>query len=520
MTIAAIVLGAIAVVAVLLRSLKIAQLEHYLPGSVTRTVLRWYAVIPANVVGIVVAVALGVGSFFIDRDLVNGALLSGASLLTVLLPWNLSIRKLEIGVKFTRRMNVVTGLAILFVALFIVVLGSLPGLSWAYALWLGALLTPLLVDAALAGTGPIEDVIGEKYANAAGAALRRVGPQVVAITGSFGKTTTKEYLATMLSGVKSCVPSPASFNNKAGLSRAVSERLEPGTEVFVAEMGTYGPGEIKALCRYFPPDVSVFTAIGPVHLERMKTIDTIVRAKSEIFQPGKPAVINIDYPELAVLADEWTTSPVIRVGTMVERQPRPDAVPDVLVIATASGFDVEVRWQKYHAAHEDPASLDVGNIACAIGAVVALEIDPALVMTNIAKIARPKNRRVSGLTPGGFVVIDDTFNSNPVGARAATAELARQSPIGTSVVVTPGMVELGSRQAAENEAWIAGAANQVDRLIVVGRTNRRALLRGAAAAGIEATTVSRREQAVTELRGQLSTGDGVLYENDLPIHYP
>ena len=78
----------------------------------------------------------------------------------------------------------------------------------------------------------------------------------MAITGSYGKTTTKVYLAHLLHGSSTVVASPASFNNRAGLSRAVNEHLVPGTEVFVAEMGTYGPGEIAELCRWCPPRTS------------------------------------------------------------------------------------------------------------------------------------------------------------------------------------------------------------------------------------------------------------------------
>lgn len=516
----ALVLGVLAILVLLLRSLKIAQLEHYLAGSVGRTVARWYAVLPLNILGLLVVLALGVASLFVNLSAVGYSFLAVASVLIAVLPFALSLRRLELAVTFTRRLDVVAAISTVLVVVLVLVVGSLPPVSWPFAVWSGAVLTPLLVDLALVAAAPIEAVISEKYANAAAEALRRVGPKVVAITGSFGKTTTKEYLATLLAGVTSVVPSPASFNNKAGLSRAVSERLEPGTDVFVAEMGTYGPGEIQTLCRYFPPDVSVFTAIGPVHLERMRTIEAIVRAKSEILRPGKPAVINVDYPELAALAAAWKESRVITVGTARVGDPRPDLVPDVVVIPGADGFDIEIGGDRHHAPHSDAPSLDASNLACAIGAVVALDLDPALVMDNVARIERPRNRRVAEVAPGGYVVIDDTFNSNPVGARAATAELARRSPDGASVVVTPGMVELGPQQNAENERWIAESAGLVDRLVVVGHTNRRALLRGAKAAGIEARAVAKRESAVTSMRTELSAGDGVLYENDLPVHYP
>ena len=85
------------------------------------------------------------------------------------------------------------------------------------------------------------------------------------------------------------VASPASFNNRAGLARTINEHLAPGTDVLVAEMGTYGPGEIRDMCRFVPPDIAAITAIGPVHLERMRSEDRITEAKSEIFERASVA---------------------------------------------------------------------------------------------------------------------------------------------------------------------------------------------------------------------------------------
>lgn len=507
------IIAAIAILIVLLRSLKIAQLEHYIPGSVSTTLNRWNKALPGNYAFIAVGALMLIMSVVIDqRGFASGAVLA-ASVLLVFWPVDLSVRGLERTAKFTRRLSVVAVLAVVLLVVVALIVWALPRTGIALALGITALVTPLMVDLALIIAMPIESAIGQKYATDAARILAKIGPTTVAITGSFGKTTTKEYLATLLTGFKATVPSPASFNNKAGLSRAVSERLEPGTEVFIAEMGTYGKGEIAALCRYFPPDISVFCALGPVHLERMKTLDGIVEAKTEIFQPGKPAVINVDYPQLAALAARHSIGPVIRVATDLALG------ADVTVLTKPDGFEIDVRGQRYTAAHPDAPSLDGQNLASALGAVLALGVDPARVMANVAKIVRPKNRRATGEAPGGWLIVDDTFNSNPAGARAATNELRRRTG-GTAVVVTPGMVELGGSQAVENEAWIAQSAGIIDRLIVVGHTNRKALVAGAKAAGIAYQTVARREQAVQLLRSQLGPGDGVLYENDLPVHYP
>ena len=120
----------------------------------------------------------------------------------------------------------------------------------------------------------------------------------------------------------------------------------------------------------------------------------------------------------------------------------------------------------------------------------------------------------------GFTIIDDTFNSNPAGARSALAKLVRSANGGETALITPGMVELGRLQTEENRSFAAEASRQVDHLVLVGRTNRKALLRGSANGDASVTVVDTRDEAVAWARENLGPGDVVLYENDLPDHYP
>ena len=194
---------------------------------------------------------------------------------------------------------------------------------------LGACAVPFVVDAAAALLSPIERRLVTPYVTAAQSRLAQVAPTVVAITGSFGKTSTKQHVAHLLAGSRTVVASPASFNNRAGLARAVNEQLLPGTDVFVAEMGTYGKGEIAELCRWCPPSIAVITAIGPVHLERFKTEEAIVAAKSEITEAAHTVVLNVDDPRLAALADRLAaagTKSVVRCSAV-------DTAADVCVEA-------------------------------------------------------------------------------------------------------------------------------------------------------------------------------------------
>ena len=132
---------------------------------------------------------------------------------------------------------------------------------------------------------------------------------VVGVTGSYGKTTTKNYIAFLLAGDRAVLASPRSYNNRAGLSRTVNEHLAPGTEVLVAEMGAYGAGEIAALCEWLRPEIAVITSIGPAHLERFGSLEQTLEAKAEITATAQVVVLNVDDARLAGLAKRLDADP-------------------------------------------------------------------------------------------------------------------------------------------------------------------------------------------------------------------
>jgi len=290
-------------------------------------------------------------------------------------------------------------------------------------------------------------------------------PTVVAITGSYGKTTTRQYLAHLLAQRHATLASPASFNNVMGLSRAVNEGLVPGTEVFVAEMGTYGPGEIRALCELFPPDIAVLTAIGEMHLERMKDREGVLKAKAEITEKARAVVVHADDDLLRRLAAECEAR-----GQQVLRCSVTDIAADIAIVDEhlyAGGVDL--------GGVHLPESVHPGNVACAVGAAVALGDDPAMLTGRLASLPTVAHRLEPVELPDGSWILDDTYNSNPAGAREAVRRavaLGGRSQ-GSVHVVTPGMVELG-RVQAERNAELAHdvAASGVSTLVVVGRHQR------------------------------------------------
>ncbi len=491
------------------RWLRVAQREHYIPDSASRFALRWWTGEPVDVL-------LGVAGL-------AGVVLSGlwplaavaTAAVAVFAPLHLPIRGRTSPLVFTRRLQSLAAVWLLFEA---VLLGIGAGVGAPAPFAAAALVVaPALVDAALLTTAPIERRLSERFVAMAAERLRRVGPTIVAITGSYGKTSTKNHVAHLVAGTKTVVATPASYNNRGGLARAVNEQLAEGTDVFVAEMGTYGPGEIRDLCRWCPPEIAVMTAVGPVHLERFGTEDSILTAKSEIAEGARTVVVNSDDRRLAAFGsrlDAGAEHPrVVRAavedpGADVRLQLGEDGVT-VLVGGTAVGAPVPLR-----------PGVQPTNVACAVAVALELGVSAETVRERIPTITTVANRLTADTSASGVHVIDDTFNSNPAGARAALELLAAAPATGKRVVVTPGMVELGRRQAAENEAFGRAACAVASSVVVVGSTNRRALLRGVAAGLGPAVVVRTREQAVAWVRANLGPGDAVLYENDLPDHYP
>ena len=499
-----------------LRWLRVAQREHYLPGATSRFALRWWGVSALAATMGAGGVAAAVATVWVAPVALVTAAAAAAG------PPGLGVRGRTSRLAFTRRLVTVAGAAAVLCGVVAGASAAAGGLAGAVAgTALAVAMLPALVDGALCALHPLEERLARRYVDSAADRLQQVAPAVVAVTGSYGKTSTKQYVAHLLSGRLSVVASPKSFNNRAGLARTVNELLSPGTEVLVAEMGAYGPGEIAALCRWLPPRIAVITAIGPVHLERFKSLERTLEAKAEITERAERSVLNVDDARLAALAGRLSAA-----GRAVTRCSAEDPGADVAVIADGGALTLlRAGTEQGTVKLEGGAPPAPSNLACAAAVAMALGCPPAEVLERMRTLPTPTARLEATRAPGGAVVLDDTFNSNPAGARLALAALAAAAPGGRRIVVTPGMVELGNRQAEENSAFALAAAEVASDVVVVGRTNRAALRKGVAAArtgGAEVALreVETRERAVEWVRGAVGPGDAVLYENDLPDHYP
>ena len=503
-------------VAQMVRWLRVLQREHYEPSSMSRFLARWSS---PQVAGAKspehrsdkrpislsqVLIALLAISVILRLDVL--AVLVSVSY-GIFSPQGLSMKGRTSKLQWTRRLKL-TAIVSTLICLLVGVLGAFSTRPWLLAiamLWA----VPVMLDLSSRLLAPYENSQAKKFVAQASTRLHRISPRVVAITGSYGKTSTKNHLFDLLSSDGQVVASPRSFNNRAGLSRAINENLSDGTRIFIAEMGTYGPGEIAELCSWCEPEISVITAIGPVHLERMKSLDVIESAKFEITKLAKTVIVNSDDPRLKNWPAKLTGKKVRTAGSI-----DPDA--SVRVIVEGATWRIVIDGSELMTL--SPLSgVQPTNLACAIAGALELGCSLEQLKERVSLVQPVANRANVITAPSGVMVIDDTFNANPASAAASLQVLESLSLSGRKVVITPGMIELGDDQFKENAKLAKKVADMNAELVVVGRTNVRSLT-----AGYEKfpKRFDTRDQAVAWVREVLIAGDGVLYLNDLPDHYP
>ncbi|MGH7126625.1 MAG: Mur ligase family protein, partial [Stellaceae bacterium] len=315
---------------------------------------------------------------------------------------------------------------------------------------------------------------------------------------------------------------PGSVNTAMGIARVIRERLQPHHRYFVVEMGAYGVGSIRRLCALTPPDLGIITAIGKAHYERFKTLDTVAHAKFELAEAarddGGKVIVASDALEFAWPRQfaERHHDIVVTVG---------DEAGAALVIRAlcqdADGIVAEITWRGADYKLTAPLfGLHQGrNIALAFAAACTLGLTPEDVVASLRSTSQIAHRLEVKRQGGGTIVIDDAYNSNPVGFASALALLDCLRPAGgRRILVTPGMAELGSEHVAEHARIGSLAAEHVDVLVAVAPHRVQPLVAAfsQAAPTREIVACPTFAEARHWLDHHLGGGDVVLIENDLP----
>ena len=368
---------------------------------------------------------------------------------------------------------------------------------------------------------PIEKGISELYFRDAQKILKSRKDLIrIGITGSWGKTSVKFILGTILEEKYHTLVTPASFNTPMGVTKVIRSKLEPGHRIFVAEMGARHVGDIKEMCRLVHPEIGILVSVGPQHLDTFKTLEWVIQTKYELIDalPEDGQAFFADDEDICRGRYEKTGKAKMIAGL----DPDFDDIwaENITYSPEGSVFDLTTKDQKIRCRSQLLGELNIRNILLCSSVALKLGLTPEQIARGIEKI-RPIEHRLQLIpNPGGMSVIDDAFNSNIRGAKQAF-QVLKAFPE-KRIVVTPGMVELGEKEYEMNREFGQAMADCCDTAILVGKKRSQAIregLRGDGFAENNIHVVSSLNEATGLLRQIVKPGDTVLFENDLPDNY-
>ncbi|MBI1326543.1 MAG: UDP-N-acetylmuramoyl-tripeptide--D-alanyl-D-alanine ligase [Alphaproteobacteria bacterium] len=383
---------------------------------------------------------------------------------------------------------------------------------------------PFMLALSVGLLSPYEAQINARFRREAVQKLEKIKPMVIAVTGSFGKTSVKHILAHIMGSVAPSLATPGSVNTEMGIARIIREQLQPQHQFFIVEMGAYGIGSIARLCRFTPPKLSIISAIGEAHYERFKTLEDTAKAKFEIAEAaikegGKTiihdSVLERQYAQQFV---EGNRSAFIVCGEDGDIRIRS-------VTQTKNGLEMslihngETHWVTtplfglHHAA----------NVALAFAAAVLAGVAPKDAVRALATTPQIRHRLEVKKTEAGWL-IDDAYNSNPKGFHAALdlLDFLGREHKSRRILVTPGMVELGAKHDEEHTKLGEYAAKKADIVLAVLPSRIPsfvATLRKNMLPKQQLIEVPSFAAASQWLEKNHHKGDIVLLENDLPDIY-
>ena len=383
-------------------------------------------------------------------------------------------------------------------------------------------LTPILVPLSNLINKPVEKAVQNWYINDAKKKLADM-PSLhkVGITGSYGKTSMKFYLSELLSSQYETLKTPESFNTPMGVTITIRRDLRPTHQYFICEMGARRVHEIKELCGIANPHDGIITSVGPQHLETFRSIENVLNTKFELADAvqaaGGKIYLNGDNELIRRKAPEYKNTVLYGLQEGNDYRATDITVSDKGTEFTVTAPDGESLRYSMKLLGEHNVQNVLGAIAYAHGAGISLD----KLLLPVKRIAAVPHRLQLLDKGNGVTYIDDAYNSNPNGCRAALNVLSLFDAC--RILVTPGMVELGAKQEELNFEFGQEAAKACDYIVLVGKNQTVPIYNGIKDAGYNMEQVfvaDNLNEALAKVQAyQTSKKKVVLLENDLPDNY-
>jgi UDP-N-acetylmuramoyl-tripeptide--D-alanyl-D-alanine ligase len=374
---------------------------------------------------------------------------------------------------------------------------------------------------------PAEKIIQFKYLTQAKAKLTRYNPTVIAITGSYGKTSTKHILAHILGSVAPTLATPGSINTPMGITRIIREQLLPEHKFFIVEMGAYGKGSIARLCNLTPPNFGIITSIGNAHFERFKSIENVAKAKFELAQAvmkNKQGLMFINANAVAeIFINKYCSTSPIMVTNKTKNIPETFNITNTSQTVDGIKFQIQHDNSSYNVNSNLYGLHHVENIALCFALAHKLGISAETITASLRITPQIRHRLEVIKEKSKPVIIDDAYNSNPTGFTAALGVLQTFKEQGyRSIIVTPGMVELGKLHNDKHFEIGEKTSKIADYVLVITPKRIPSFIDGfnsKANNKQKLITFDTFEQAKQWLDQNTTYKDIVLFENDLPDLY-
>ena len=367
---------------------------------------------------------------------------------------------------------------------------------------------------------PVEKCVYLHYKSMAQKKLKSMtNLKIIGITGSYGKTSSKNILSDILNVKYNALPTPRNLNTFNGLIMTVNNYMDKFTDIFIAEMGAYVRREIAGLCKLVHPKYGILTRIGTAHLESFGSEENIIKGKFELIESLPQdgfAILNGD-DEKQVNYKLKNKVRTIWIG--INNKDVDVRATNIKCSNKGTTFDVEFKDdnKKYHFETKLLGDHNVYNILAGIACGKEFDIDIEDLI-HAVKNVKPVEHRLELKKLGNFYQIDDAYNSNPIGAENACKILGMMP--GTKVVVTPGMIELGEKEDEYNKIFGEQISQVADYAILIGEKKTQPIKEGLLTKGFDKDRII----VFNDVRdaypyiSNLSSDKEVyaLFENDLP----
>ena len=381
------------------------------------------------------------------------------------------------------------------------------------------ILAPIIVLFANLLNKPINYAINQYYINDARKIINSMPNLIViGVTGSYGKTSVKNFLYKFLSAKYNVLITPENYNTTLGVVKTIRSSLKATHDIFVCEMGATKLGDIKEICDLVKPKYGVITSIGPQHLESFGSIENVVKTKFELVDSlPSDGIAFLNYDN-EYIANNKVEKEVIKYG-IAEGKVKPFDVK-----GTNKGLEFKIKDSNDNEISFSTKLIGDHNVENIMGAMAVANYFKIEYKDLVSRVRQLESvpHRLELIKRGNNLIIDDAYNSNPNGAKSALKALSKFE--GIKILVTPGMIELGDKQYESNFEFGVCASDVCDYIVLVGKEQTKPIYEGIISTQYDKEKII----VVDDLMEGLSKVDKIdannlqkiiLLENDLPDNY-